>query len=137
VAILSVALMAASCNRNSNPAVSGTIEIDEVHVASRYGGARGKNPAQEGDTLKPGRSSVELEASELETRRNQAAAALADLVSGPRKEEIQAAKKRLGISQGPIWNSQAPTASARLNSSRKKTISASERDHAVMSAEQN
>jgi len=69
-----------------------------VHVASRYGGRVEKILAQEGDTLKPGQVIVELEASELETRRNQAAAALADLVSGPRRKKSRP-QKRLGISQ--------------------------------------
>src|SRR4029077_11114676 len=72
--------------------VSGTIETDEVHVASRYGGRGEKILAQEGDALKPGQVIVELEAAELKARRDQAAASLAELEAGPRKEEIAATK---------------------------------------------
>ena len=63
----------AGCQRNNN-AVSGTIEVDEVHVASRSAGRVEKIFAQEGDTLKPGAVIVQLEASELKARRDLAAA---------------------------------------------------------------
>ena len=61
------------CNQRSN-AVSGTIEVDEVHVASRSAGRVEKIFAWEGDTLKTGTSIVQLEASELKARRDLAAA---------------------------------------------------------------
>jgi HlyD family secretion protein len=73
---LSVALalaLVAGCNRRSN-AVSGTIEVDEVHVASRSAGRVEKIFAWEGDTLKAGTPIVQLEASELKARRALAAA---------------------------------------------------------------
>lgn len=72
--------------------VSGTIEVDEVHVASRYGGRVEKIFAQEGDGLHAGDPIVELEASELQARREMMAAQLAEIESGPRAEEIEAAK---------------------------------------------
>ena len=72
--------------------ISGTIEVDEVHVASRYGGRVKKIWAQEGDALKIGQVVVELEAAELRARRDQAAALLAEWEAGPRPEEIAAAK---------------------------------------------
>jgi RND family efflux transporter MFP subunit len=56
--------------------VSGTIEVDEVHVASRYGGRVQKILAQEGDTLQAGQVIVELDAAELQARRDYAAAQL-------------------------------------------------------------
>jgi multidrug resistance efflux pump len=83
----------ASCSRNPKVAsASGTIDTDEVHVASRYGGRVEKTLAQEGETLKTGQTIVELDAAELKARRDQAAAALAELEAGPRKEEIDAAR---------------------------------------------
>ncbi|MBI3882491.1 MAG: efflux RND transporter periplasmic adaptor subunit [Verrucomicrobia bacterium] len=71
---------------------SGTIETDEAHVASRYGGRVEKIFAQEGDSLATGQSIVQLDAAELRARREQMAALLAELEAGPRKEEIAAAK---------------------------------------------
>src|SRR6266545_5471837 len=92
IAIL-VSFLVASCTRTgSKPSASGTIDADEVHVASRYGGRVEKVLAQEGDTLKSGQPLVELDAAELKARRDQAAALLAELEAGPRKEEIEAAK---------------------------------------------
>jgi HlyD family secretion protein len=76
----------------SAESVSGTIETDEVRVASRYGGRVEHIFAQEGDMLRPGQIIVELEASELEARRDQAAALLAEWEAGPRREEIEAAR---------------------------------------------
>ena len=82
-----------SCAPKSNPgAASGTIETDEVHVGSRYGGRGEKLLAQEGEALKAEQAIVELEATELRSKRDQAAAQLAELEAGPRKEEIEAAK---------------------------------------------
>jgi RND family efflux transporter MFP subunit len=63
----------AGCQKQNN-AVSGTIEVDEVHVAPRSGGRVEKIFAQEGDALKPGAVIVQLEASELKARRDLAAA---------------------------------------------------------------
>src|SRR6266446_531218 len=91
--ILALAFLATSCIRDPNPgSVSGTIETDEARVASRYGGRVEKILADEGDTLKTGQVIVELDAAELGAKRDQAAAQLAELEAGPRKEEIEAAK---------------------------------------------
>jgi HlyD family secretion protein len=128
----------AACSRTgqgADPAsVSGTIDTDEVHVASRYGGRVDRVLAQEGDTLKAGQVLVELEATELSARRDQAAAALAELEAGPRKEEIEAAKHD--------WESQvAELELARANARRahelfaSKTISETEYDSASRRAE--
>ncbi len=87
-----------SCQRPSD-AVSGTIEVDEVHVAPRIGGRVEKIFAHEGDRLEPGKVIVQLEASELKARRDYVAAQLAELEQGPRAEEIEAAKQD--------WESQA------------------------------
>jgi HlyD family secretion protein len=72
IAFCAVALLA-DCRRQSN-AVSGTIEVDEVHVASRSAGRVEMIFAWEGDVLKPGDPIVQLEASEMKARRDLAAA---------------------------------------------------------------
>ena len=66
-------VLLSGCRRQSN-AVSGTIEVDEVHVASRSPGRVEKIFAWEGDALKPGDVIVQLEASEMQARRALAAA---------------------------------------------------------------
>jgi HlyD family secretion protein len=72
IAICAIAFLA-GCRRQNN-AVSGTIEVDEVHVASRSAGRAEKIFAWEGDALKAGDPIVQLEASELKARRDLAAA---------------------------------------------------------------
>ena len=71
-ACLALALFV-GCQRQNN-AVSGTIEVDEVHVGPRMGGRVAKIFAQEGDKLRPGQPIVELDAAELNARRDLAAA---------------------------------------------------------------
>jgi HlyD family secretion protein len=72
--------------------VSGTIEVDEARVASRYGGRVEEILAREGDSLKPGQVFIRLNATDLRARYAQAEAMLAEWRAGPRKEELQAAK---------------------------------------------
>jgi HlyD family secretion protein len=76
------------CRRQSN-AVSGTIEVDEVHVAPRSGGRVEKIFAWEGDTLKAGTVIVQLEASELKARRDLAAA---QIITAQHDVEAQSAQ---------------------------------------------
>jgi HlyD family secretion protein len=66
-------LVLASCN-HPRSAVSGTIEVDEVHVGPRSAGRVEKIFAQEGDRLRAGQPIVELGATELRARRDLAAA---------------------------------------------------------------
>lgn len=92
---LALTLLAPGCSvadSSRAPSVSGTLETDEARVASRYGGRVERILAQEGDILKAGQLIAELEAAELQAKRGQAAAQLAELEAGPRKEEIDAAK---------------------------------------------
>lgn len=63
----------AGCHRQNN-AVSGTIEVDEVHVGPRMGGRVDKIFVQEGDRLRARQPIVQLEASELQARRDLATA---------------------------------------------------------------
>jgi HlyD family secretion protein len=72
-ALVALAILLPACERRSN-AVSGTIEVDEVHVGPRSGGRVEKIFAQEGDRLHAGQPIVQLEASELLARRDLAAA---------------------------------------------------------------
>jgi len=93
--LLALVLLANGCsvNTSSSPqSVSGTIETDEVHIASRYGGRVEKILAEEGAALKAGQVIVELEAAELRARREQAAAQLAEWEAGSRAEEKDAAR---------------------------------------------
>ena len=91
-----VSVILTACSRTGKSShgasASGTIDTDEIHVASRYGGRVEKILAQEGDTLKAGQVIAELEAAELKARRDQAAALLAELETGTRREEIEAAQ---------------------------------------------
>lgn len=122
-----------SCNRNSESPVSGTVETDEVRVASRYGGRVEKISAREGDSLKAGQLIVALNAAELNARRDQMAAQLAELEAGPRREEIAAARAD--------WEALLSDLDlARANARRaeelfaQKTISVTERDQTATRA---
>ena len=70
---LALLLLFTGCNSRKN-AVSGTIEVDEAHVGPRMAGRVDKIFAQEGDRLKDGQKIAQLEASELQARRDLAAA---------------------------------------------------------------
>ena len=73
IALIALSILAAGCNERRN-AVSGTIEVDEVHVGPRMSGRVQKLFAQEGDKLTAGQPIVELDAAELKARRDLAAA---------------------------------------------------------------
>ena len=133
--VLAVVFVAAGCKpRPDANSVSGTIETDEARVASRYGGRVEKVFAQEGDALSGGQVIAELDAGELEARRDLIAAQLAEAEAGPRKEEIAAAKAE--------WEAQATQLDlARADWTRtadlfaKKVISETERDRMLASAQ--
>jgi RND family efflux transporter MFP subunit len=86
--LLLMLLLTTTCHRHNN-AVSGTIEVDEVHVGPRTGGRVEKIFAQEGDKLRPGQAIVELDAAELKARQNLAAA---QIDSATHDAEAQAAQ---------------------------------------------
>jgi HlyD family secretion protein len=96
VVVLALAIAAAlwlvSQRQVGTRAVSGTVEVDEVHVASRYGGRVGTIHAQEGDALTNQQILIDLDAAELQARRDYNAAVLEELEHGPRPAEIDAAK---------------------------------------------
>lgn len=129
-------LLLAGCRPKDDSASrpSGTVEVDEIHLGSRYGGRVERVRVQDGESVTPGQVLIELAADELTARRGQAEALLAELEAGPRVEEIASARAE--------WEAH----SAELELSRKdreralelfadRTIAASERDHAVSRAE--
>jgi HlyD family secretion protein len=129
------ALLLMACSKAETPdTVSGTIETDEVHVASRYGGRVEKISVAEGDSLKPGELLAELEATELQARREQAEAVLAELTAGARPEELATAKAEWEAQQAQLKFAQAERKRAE-ELFRQQTIAAAERDLTVSRAE--
>ena len=86
--LLALSMLASSCQPRSE-GVSGTIEVDEVHVGPRTAGRVEKIFAQEGDRLKAGQTNVQLEAYEMRARRDLAAA---QIDTAMRDAESQAAQ---------------------------------------------
>jgi len=121
--------------------LSGTVEVDEVHVGPRFGGRIEKLPHQEGDELQAGDAIAELDAQELTARRALAAAQLEEMEHGPRPSEIEAArqdweslKAQLVFAQADAKRATGLLASRVLSSSEaEKTISTA--DALVKSAE--
>jgi HlyD family secretion protein len=132
--LLTLALALTSCGpRPRQHSVSGTIEVDEARVASRYGGRVQKILAQEGDVLKDGQVLVELDAAELAAQRAQAAAQLSELEAGPRPEELDEAKHDW---EARVADSEQARADERRSEElfRQTTISVTEREQAVTRA---
>jgi len=127
---LGLIALATACQPNGDDSsFSGTIEVDEVRIAPRYGGRVVELRAREGDALVPAQIVALLEAPELMARRNALAAQLAELEAGPRPGEIAAAKAE--------WEAQvAQLDLARLEARRadelfaEKAVSTTERDRA-------
>ncbi len=131
--VIALGLLAGGCyahKPSGEHSVSGTIETDEVRVAPRYGGRVEKILVAEGDALKGGQVIAELDAAELRARRDQAAAQLAELEAGPRKEEIEAAKHDWEALAAELDQAQADAKRAEELFS-QKTISQTEREQAV------
>ena len=130
-ALAAAGIAAVGCQPKSNSdTVSGTIEVDEVHVASRYGGRVERIHAREGQSLTNGQLIAELDAAELQARFKLAAAQLEEFKAGPRPQEISAAKAD--------WEALvAQLELARIEAKRavelyaEKTVSETERDQAV------
>lgn len=115
-------------------AVSGTIEVDESRVASRYGGRVEQISTQEGESLAGGQTIAVLDAAELHARRDQVAAVLAEAEAGPRQEEIAAAKAEweAQTAQQALANAERQRAAELMT---EKTISATEFDRATTAAQ--
>ena len=120
---------------NSTPStISGTIEQDEVRVASRYGGRVAKIFAQEGEALHAGQVIAELDAPELRARRDYTTAVLAEVERGPRSKEITAAKHDWEALEAQLQLARADVERAR-GLFTKKTISEAELENMVSRAE--
>jgi HlyD family secretion protein len=122
--------------RSSEPpsnSASGTIETDEVHVASRSGGRVIAIHANEGDALTNGQLIAEVEANELISQRVLAAATLAELEAGARKEEIAVARAELELATVDLELARSEEKRT-LELFDKATISENERDRAVSRA---
>lgn len=106
---------------------SGTIECDEIHVASRYGGRVGRIFVREGDSLTNSQLILELSAPELRAQRAEAAATLADLEAGARTEELAAAKNewQAALAELDLARNEAKRA---VELFQERTISEIERD---------
>jgi len=79
--------------------LSGTIEADEIHVGSKVGGRIAAVPVKEGQEVKAGDALIRFEAYDLEARKADAVAAIAQAdsayqkaLNGSRPEEIAQAK---------------------------------------------
>ena len=135
-AVTALTLLATGCSvedPSRGRSVSGTIETDEVRVASRYGGRVVKISAAEGDSLQTAQPLVELDAAELKAKRDRVAAQVAEYEAGPRQQEIDAAKHD--------WEALvAESDQARVDAKRaeelftQKTISATEHDQTLTRA---
>jgi HlyD family secretion protein len=88
LALPAALLLMIGCQRRDH-AVSGTIEVDEVHVAPRAGGRVDKIFAQEGENLHGGQVIMELEAPELRARRDLAAAQIDTAIHDADAQEAQ------------------------------------------------
>ena len=88
VTLIALSIVLLGCHRRSN-SVSGTIEVDEVHVGPRSGGRVEKIFAWEGDTLRAGQPIVELDASELHARRDLAEAQINTAIRDADSQEAQ------------------------------------------------
>lgn len=102
--------------------VSGYIEAHDIRIGSRVGGRVRAVHVDEGQTVRQGDTLVELEPFDLPQRRDEATARcdqlkaqLDELITGPRKQEIEAARAQLAESQSQLEL-------ARRNYDRLKTL---------------
>ena len=87
-ALFALSVFASACGHRSN-SVSGTIEVDEVHVGPRSGGRVEKIFAWEGDVLRAGQAIVQLDATELHARRDLANAQIDTAIHDADAQEAQ------------------------------------------------
>ena len=87
-ALFALSVFASACGHRNN-SVSGTIEVDEVHVGPRSGGRVEKIFAWEGDVLRAGQPIVQLDATELHARRDLANAQIDTAIHDADAQEAQ------------------------------------------------
>lgn len=120
VVTLTIAWLWQGRHRAPEP-VSGTIEVDEVHVASRYGGRIAKIFAEEGASLHEGDPIVEMEAAELRAAHDLAAAQ-----SSAARQDAEAQAAQLEFLQADAQRQQ--------DLLKTKTVSPNEAERAVSAA---
>jgi len=132
--VLAMSFLLFSCSpKPGATTLSGTIETDEVHVASRYGGRVERIFAQDGESLTNGQFIAALNAPELSARHTRLSAQLAELEAGPRPQEIAAARAEWEA-QGAQLDFAGADAKRAEELFAQKTISITERDQTVMRA---
>ncbi|MBL9175612.1 MAG: efflux RND transporter periplasmic adaptor subunit [Verrucomicrobiales bacterium] len=134
--LLGLTLATAGCRRGGADALlpSGTVEVDETQIGSRYGGRVTEVLVREGDGVTPGQVLARLEADELTARHSQLSALLAELEAGPRVEEIASAKAEWEVHSAELELARKDEERA-LELFADKTIAANERDRAVSRAQ--
>ena len=114
-------------------APSGTLAVDSVRIASRYGGRVTSLQVHEGDRVAAGAPLLVLEAPELLARRDQVRATLAELEAGPRPEEIAEARAAAeALASEAEWAALERRRADDLFA--RRTISETEHDRAVAHA---
>jgi len=134
LACIAVSYWLLNRNKTGTNAVSGTVETDEAHVASRYGGRVVALFAEEGDSLTNGQPIANLDAPELQTRRDQAAATLLELEHGPRTNEIAATRHELEAVKAQL-NLAVIESKRVVELSEKNVTPVEERDRAISRVE--
>jgi RND family efflux transporter MFP subunit len=122
IAAALVFLLSLSACRPPVQPVSGTIEVDEVHVAPRSGGRVVELYAQEGDRLEKGHPIARLVAPELQARRELAQAQINSAV-----QDAEALKAQLAFMRADARRQQELL--------RTRTISPSEAERAQSAAD--
>ncbi|MGZ4983842.1 MAG: HlyD family secretion protein, partial [Chthoniobacterales bacterium] len=118
--LLLIAFFAVACQRQ-NDSVSGTIEVDEVHVAPRMGGRVEKIFTREGDALHAGQVIMQLDAAELPAQRDLAQA------------QVDAASRDVESQQAQLEFLRAD-AKRQLELLRSKTVSPNDSERAASAA---
>ena len=111
----------AACRPRTQP-VSGTIEVDEVHIAPRSGGRVVELFAQEGDALRAGQPLARLVAPEMKARRELAQAQIDTAL-----QDAEAFKARLEFMRADARRQETLL--------RNKTVSPSEAERAQSAAD--
>ena len=117
----------------SHTVVSGTLELDEVRLASRAGGRIVELGAAEGDVLTNGQLVALLDAPERKARKDRAEALVAEMVAGPRAEEIEAARREWESLRSELEFAEADAKRAD-ELFRSSTVSVTDRDLAATRA---
>ena len=119
------------CQRRTD-AVSGTIEVDEVHVAPRMGGRVEKVFAREGQALKAGEVIVQLDAAELPAKRDLAQAQVQAAMSDVESQQAQLqflradAKRQQELLRNKTVSANEAERSASASNAQEKAIDAAQ-----------